>query len=73
MPYKDSEKRKAFNREYNREYMRKWREENQEVARERDMSWRRNNRLQTLIYATKQTAKKKGLEHNITIEDLVQV
>jgi len=73
MPYKDKETAKAYHREYNRSYMKKWREDNLDVAKARDMKWRADNRLKTLIFATKQTSKIKGLLHDISIEDLVQV
>lgn len=73
MPYKDKEKSKEYHREYNREYMKKSRLLNIDKFKERETSWRTKNRLQTLIFASRQTAKKKGIEHTITIEDLSMV
>lgn len=73
MPFKDKEKAREYHREYNRDYMKKSRLENVDKFKERELSWRLDNRLQTLIFASRQTAKKKGLEHTITIEDLEQV
>ena len=73
MPYKDKEKSKKYHREYNRSYMKKSREENPELFKARDKNWRTNNRLQSLIFSTKQTAKKKGIDHDIDISDLVKV
>lgn len=72
MPYKDKIKSKEYHRQYNRAYMKQSRLENPEKFLEREKQWRETNRLQTLIYATKQTAKKKNLEHTITVDDLLQ-
>ena len=73
MPYVDKEKAKQYHKDYNREYMKKSRLENPEKFKAREKKWRESNRLQSLIYSTKQTAKKKGLNHDISIEDLIQV
>lgn len=70
MPYKDKEARKLYHREYNRTYMREWRQNNLEIAKTRETAWRNNNPRKRLLNCTKQSAKLKGLEHNITEEDL---
>lgn len=71
MPYKDKEVAKEYHRQYNRAYMKKSRLENPEKFLARDKKWRVDNRLQTLIFSTRRTAKLKGIEHSITVDDLV--
>ncbi len=70
MPYKNKEAKKLYHREYNRTYMREWRQNNLEKAKARETTWRNNNPKKRLIICTKQSAKLKGLEHNITEDDL---
>jgi hypothetical protein len=70
MPYKDKEKAKEYHREYNREYMREWHRNNPEASKARDIKWRTNNPQKRLIFSTRQSAKLKGLEHNIEAADL---
>lgn len=70
MPYKDKETKKLYHREYNRTYMREWRQSNIEIARTRETNWRNSNPKKRLINCTRQTAKLKGLDHNITENDL---
>lgn len=73
LPYKDPEKNKEYMRKYSRERMRKERAANPELHRQRGISFRNRNPLSRILTSTKQTAKLKGLEHNITVEDLQQV
>ena len=70
MPYVDKEKAKEYHREYNRKYMREWYKNNPEKAKERDTTWRTNNPGKRLLNSTRQSAKLKGLEHNIDLDDL---
>ena len=73
MPYKDRQKRLEYHREYSREYMKKDRQANPEIHRLRGRSFRERNPLSRILTSTKQTAKKKNLEHNITIDDLIKI
>ena len=70
MPYKNKEARKLYHREYNRIYMKEWRQNNLEAAKAKETAWRNDNPRKRLVNCTKQSAKLKGLEHNITAEDL---
>lgn len=51
--------------------MKSSREKDPERYRKREAEWRTKNPATRLIYSTKQTAKKRGLEHNITEQDLI--
>lgn len=70
MPYKDLEERKRYNREYNRTYMRERRQADPAAARVKETSWRNANPAKRLILCTRQSAKLKVLEHDITADDL---
>lgn len=70
MPYKDKETKKLYHREYNRIYMKEWRKRNLALVTARETSWRNDNPKKRLINCTKQSAKLKGLEHNIDEKDL---
>jgi len=67
------EKLKKYRREYNRKWMRENRQKNGDAVREADRAWREANPVKRLLMATRQSAKVKGLEHNITEEDIVCV
>lgn len=71
MPYKDKSKSREYHREYNRTYMRESRKKNIEKFKARDTRWRTNNPLKRLIFSTRQTSKRRGLEHTITELDLL--
>jgi len=70
MPLKDKEEAKKYHREYNRIYMRNWHRDNPEKSKARDIAWRERNPRKRLIFSTKQSARLKELEHNITEDDL---
>jgi len=73
MPYKDKEQAREYNREYNREYMKKRRRQlSPEEIREQYVRQRTNDRLGSLVRTTRMTAKRRGIEHTITKEDLTQ-
>lgn len=71
MPYKDKEVKLKFHREYNRAYMRQAYRDNPEKFLERDAKWRERNPAKRLIFSTRSSAKKKGLEHTIDVDDLI--
>lgn len=58
---------------YHREYNRKWAQANPERVKANVAITRTNKRLEGLIRCTRQTASKKGLDHTITVNDLVKV
>lgn len=70
MPFKDKEKAKEYHKEYNRQYMRDWHRNNPEASKARDIAWRTKNPQKRLVLCTRQSAKLKGLEHNIDETDL---
>lgn len=58
---------------YHREYNKKWAQENPDRIKANVAISRTNKRLEGLIRCTRQTAKKKGLLHTITLDDLIKV
>jgi hypothetical protein len=73
MPYKDLEKAKEYNRIYQNKYAKQRRKYDPEKEHARYEKHRETNRLQALIRGSRQSAKKRGLEHTITKDDLIQV
>lgn len=63
MPLKDKKKRNA--------YLRKWEEENKEKVKEYHVRYLENNPKKKLLKSSKANAKIGGLEHTITVEDIV--
>lgn len=70
MPLKDKEQRKLYHREYNRIYMREWGRNNKERLSKKEANWRGKNPKSRLLSSTRQSARLKGLEHNIEVSDL---
>lgn len=71
MPHKDLEARRKYNRDRNRVYMRERRQADPEAARIREADYRERRPAIRLLQSTRQSAKLKELEHNITEADLV--
>ena len=69
----EKEKQLLYHREYNRKWMLENRKKNGDAVREYDRAWREANPAKRLLAATRQSAKLKGLEHNITAEDIICV
>ena len=66
------ETKREYHREYNRPYMKQWRKDNPDKIKQIYKKTRGINRLAGLIRCTRQTAKKRGLDHTITTEDLAK-
>lgn len=70
MHYKNPELHKEKSNKYSTEWMRKSRAKDPAKHIENNRRFRENNPRNRLIYSTKQSARLKNLDHNITIEDL---
>ena len=53
-------------------YQREWRTLNKEQNKQNRKDWGERNRLQTLVYSTRQTARAKQIEHSISVNDVEQ-
>lgn len=73
MAFKTKEEKLAYHREYNRPYMKEHRKKNIEAYKENYKRRRTLDRAGGLLICTRQSAKKKGLEHTITREHISQV
>jgi hypothetical protein len=73
MEVDNKEKLLLYHREYNRKWMAANRKKNGDAVREYDRARREANPAKRLLAATKQSAKLKGLEHNITEADIICV
>lgn len=62
---------KEERREYNRVWMKEDRLKNPEKYKRIEVNWRDRNPAKRLIISTRQSARLKKLEHNITVEDLI--
>jgi len=71
MPFKDKDFAKEYHKQKSRDWMKADRDNNLEKYKERERSFRENNPSKRLLYSTKQTAKKKNIEHSLVESDII--
>ena len=78
MPYKDPEKQKAHDNQYNQAHreerkanLKKWRIKRPDYQSQYKLAWKLKNPEKSILKRTRQRAKEKGIEFSIVEEDII--